>query len=221
VFRDGGVLVAGAGNSGAEIALELRKRGHQVWVSGRDTGHVPFRMDGLLARLFLARLVLRVVFHHVLTVKTWLGKKVRPAVISKGGPLIRVKPADLLAAGVERVSRVAGVRDGLPVLDDGRILPARNVVWCTGFDGGLSFVELPIFDPDGEPRHEAGVVPNEPGRYFVGLHFLYSMSSTMIHGVGRDARRIAGIVVERSRDMAREGRPERLSAGIEMPVELR
>ena len=27
----------------------------------------------------------------------------------------------------------------------------------------------------------------EPGLYFVGLHFLYSMSSEMIHGVGRDA----------------------------------
>lgn len=36
-----------------------------------------------------------------------------------------------------------------------------------------------------------GIVPEAPGLYFVGLHFLYSMSSTMVHGVGRDARRIA------------------------------
>jgi len=34
--------------------------------------------------------------------------------------------------------------------------------------------------------------------FFVGLHFLYSMSSEMIHGVGRDADRIAGRVAERA-----------------------
>ena len=44
---------------------------------------------------------------------------------------------------------------------------------------------------DGEPVHERGVVPGEPGLYFVGLHFLYAMSSTMIHGVGRDAEHVA------------------------------
>ena len=38
----------------------------------------------------------------------------------------------------------------------------------------------------------------EPGLYFVGLHFLYSMSSEMIHGVGRDAARIAGQVADRA-----------------------
>jgi putative flavoprotein involved in K+ transport len=36
------------------------------------------------------------------------------------------------------------------------------------------------------------VVGSEPGLYFVGQHFLYAFSSTMIHGVGRDADRIAG-----------------------------
>ncbi len=75
-LRPGGVLIAGAGNSGAEIGLELAKRGHTTWMAGRDTGHIPFRMEGLAARLFLARLVLRFVFHYVLTVKTPLGRKV-------------------------------------------------------------------------------------------------------------------------------------------------
>ena len=47
---------------------------------------------------------------------------------------------------------------------------------------------------DGEPVHREGIVPEEPGLYFVGLPFLYSMSSTMIHGVSRDAQRIAGVI---------------------------
>ena len=117
--RAGGVLIVGAGNSGSEIAMELARAGHPTWMSGRDTGHIPFRIDGTAARLGLVRLVLRGVFHRVLTTDTPIGRKVRPAVVSRGGPLIRVKPKDLAAAGVVRVPRTAGVREGRPVLDDG------------------------------------------------------------------------------------------------------
>src|SRR6266542_2603061 len=147
-LRDGGVLVVGAGNSGAEIALEVARAGHPTWMSGRDVGHIPFRVDGLAARLLLARLVLRLIFHRVLTVATPLGRKVRPKVLFRGGPLIRVKPRDLAAAGVERTARVVGVRDGLPSLEGDRVLPVANVIWCTGFHPGFSWIDLPVFGPD-------------------------------------------------------------------------
>jgi putative flavoprotein involved in K+ transport len=78
-------------------------------------------------------------------------------------------------------------------------------VWCTGYHPGLSWVDLPVFESDGEPRQHRGIVPGEPGLYFVGLHFLYAMSSTMIHGVGRDARHIAETIADaslRARDAA-------------------
>ncbi|MFZ0532182.1 MAG: NAD(P)/FAD-dependent oxidoreductase, partial [Anaerolineales bacterium] len=35
------VVVVGAGNSGAEIALELAKAGRKVWLAGRDVGSIP------------------------------------------------------------------------------------------------------------------------------------------------------------------------------------
>jgi putative flavoprotein involved in K+ transport len=66
--------------------------------------------------------------------------------------LIRAKREDLTAAGVERVARVAGVRDGKPLLEDGRVLDATNVVWCTGFDTGFSWIDLDVHG-DLEPRH--------------------------------------------------------------------
>jgi len=198
-LREGGVLVVGAGNSGAEIALEVARAGHRTWMSGRDVGHIPFRIEGLAARLLLARLVLRFVFHRVLTVATPIGRRVRPKVLFRGGPLIRVKPRDLAAAGVERAARVVGVRDGLPSLEGDRVLPVANVIWCTGFHPGFSWIDLPVFGPDGEPLHERGVVAREPGLFFVGLHFLYAMSSTMIHGVGRDAERVARAIAARAR----------------------
>jgi putative flavoprotein involved in K+ transport len=188
----------GAGNSGAEIALEVSRAGHKTWMSGRETGYVPFRLGGLAGRLFLTRFVLRFVFHRVLTVNTPLGRKVRPKVLFQGGPLIRVKPEDLAAAHVERVPKTIGARDGRPVLENGRVLDVANLVWCTGFHPSSSWIDLPIFDKRGEPMHERGQVTNEPGLYFVGRHFLYAMSSTMIHGVGRDAQHIVDVIAART-----------------------
>jgi len=198
-LRDGGVLIVGAGNSGSEIALEVARAGHPTWMSGRDTGHVPFRIEGMAARLVLAQLVLRFLFHRILTTDTPLGRKARPTIVSRGGPLIRVKPSDLAVAGIQRVPRTTGVRSGLPVLADDRVLDVTNVIWCTGFHPGFSWIDLPVFGADGEPVHHRGVVPDEPGLYFVGLHFLYAMSSTMIHGVSRDAEHIAANIAARCR----------------------
>jgi putative flavoprotein involved in K+ transport len=199
-LADGGVLVVGAGNSGAEVAIEAVRRGHRTWLAGRDVGEAPFRIDGLAARTVLSRLLLRVVFHRLLTVRTPMGRRARPKFTEHGTRLIRTRASDLAAAGVERVPRVAGVRDGRPVLDDGRVLDAATVVWCTGFHPGFSWIDLPVLDERGDPRHEEGIVPGEPGLYFVGLHFLYAVSSTMIHGVGRDAARVAAVVAARLRD---------------------
>ena len=110
---------------------------------------------------------------------------------SVGAPLERVQPKDLAAAGVERVSRTTSVRDGYPVLEDGRVMDVPNVIWCTGFVPGLSWIDLPVFDESGEPRHERGVVVGEPGLYFVGRPFLYAFTSSLLAGVGRDAEHIA------------------------------
>src|SRR6266545_2203016 len=197
-LREGGVLVVGAGNSGAEIALEAAANGHPTWMSGRHPGNIPFRIQSLPSRLVLERLALRVLFHRVLTNRTPLGRKVRPRVISQGAPLIRIRPGDIDAARIERVARVAGVQDGLPVLEDGRVLEVANVVWCTGFQHDFSWIDLPTVGGH-EPAHERGIVASEPGLYFIGLHFLYSMSSAMIHGVGRDAEHIAKHIAARAR----------------------
>ena len=96
-----------------------------------------------------------------------------------------------------------GVRDGYPLLSDGTVRRVSGVVWCTGFDMGQSWIDLPVFDAHGEPLQERGVVPGEPGLCFVGPHFLYSASSTMIHGIGRDARHVAKRIAEIRREAGR------------------
>ena len=196
-LQDGPVLVVGASHSGADIAYEAASR-HEVVLSGRDTGQLPASIETKRGRMLFRGLFFAGT--HILTVDTPMGRRARPSVISKGGPLIRVRPADLAAAGVERTGRVEGVRGGKPLLADGRTLDVTNVIWCTGFHAGLSWVDLPtpVYGADGEPTHERGIVPDEPGFYFVGLHFLYSLSSTMIHGVARDAERIADTILART-----------------------
>lgn len=195
-LQDGGVLIAGGGNSGAEIAYELR-RSRQVWLAGPRIGQVPFRPESITGRVLMP-FVGRVVFHRVLTTSTPMGRKFRAKHMSMAEPLIRVKSKDLAAAGVERVRRVTDVKDGLPFLDDGRLIDAANVIWCTGFHPGLSWIDLPIFE-NGAPTHVRGVVADQPGLYFVGLKLLYAVSSSQVHGVGRDAARAADAIADRPR----------------------
>jgi putative flavoprotein involved in K+ transport len=199
-LREGKVLVVGAGNSGAEIALELAAD-HNVWLSGRHVGHVPFDTRSFAGRNFLVPLVLRFLFHRVLTLDTPIGRKVRPHLISRGGPLISLKPKDLEAVGVRRVPRVTGVQDGLPVIGDEDVLEVENVIWCTGFHPDFSWIDLPIFNGQAapiEPEHERGVVSAVPGLYFVGLMFLYAASSTTLAGLQRDARYVAQQIISRT-----------------------
>jgi putative flavoprotein involved in K+ transport len=213
----GNTLIVGVGNSGAEIAVETAAL-HKTWLAGPDTGHVPFRIDGLAARLALSRLLLRVVFHRILSIATPIGRKARPKMLHRAAPLIRLKSKDLADAGVIRVPRVVDVRNGQPVLEDGRVLEVANVVWCTGFNPGFSWLDLPVFGADGEPRHTAGIVEEEPGLFFVGLNFLYAFSSAMIHGVGRDAARIAGVVAARAPSRVAVVRPAPVRASADVSV---
>lgn len=188
-LREGAVLVVGAGNSGADIALEVAQN-HPTLMAGEESGHIPFHIESFVARHVLLRVV-RFVGHRVLTVRTPIGRKARPKMLVIAAPLIRVKPKDLIAAGIHRVPQIAGVRDGLPVTEDGEIIDVANVVWCTGFRPGFSWIRFPIFGEREEPEHERGVVAKQPGLYFVGLHFLYAMTSETVNGIARDTEHIA------------------------------
>ncbi len=194
-LKSGPALVVGAGNSGAEIALDLAT-GREVWLSGPETGEEPTRAGTLPDRLFtpiLWQLATR------LTVDTTMGRKLRDRFVDppRGIPLGRVRYKDLVAAGIERVGRTAGVRDGRPVLDDGRALDPANVIWSTGFVHDFGWIDIDLPTHNGVPIHERGIVESCPGLYLVGLKFLYSLSSALLGGVGRDAGYIVDHLVSR------------------------
>lgn len=195
-LQPGPVLVVGAGNSGAEIALELA-RDHRVWLSGRDVGQEPTKAGTLPDRLFMP--IYWLIGQHLSNVANPIGRRLRKQFLDppRGVPRGRIGRKDIADAGVDWVSRLSGVEEGQPVLEDGRRLDVRNVVWCTGFVADYSWIDLPVFGDYGLPRHERGVVDDQPGLYFMGLMLQTSISSALVFGVGRDAEFITGQIKRR------------------------
>jgi len=144
--------------------------------------------------------VLRFLWTRVLTVDTPIGRKVKHEVRWHGGPLLRVKRADLGAAGVDRVfDRTIGVENGMPALANGRVVEAANVIWCTGFRNDWDWIRFPVpREDDGYPDQKRGAVQSVPGLYFVGMPFLHSFSSMLVLGAGRDGKRVAKHIASRA-----------------------
>jgi len=176
----GPVLVVGAGNSGAEITLDLAASTSpdgQVFLAGRDVGHVPgFGRSTALYPLMQL-------------LGTWGAQQVSKRLSGAGDPLGRVHPSDLLQAGVARLPRVVGVRDGKPQLADGATLDVAAVVWTTGLRPDFGWIQLPVFDDAGQLRHRHGIT-NEPGLVVLGLPYQRTIASHLVGGVGRDAEHL-------------------------------
>lgn len=180
------VLVVGAGNSGAEIGLELARAGKRVWLAGRDVGRIP---ADRLGKAFGGRLYWWII-SRVLSVDTPIGRKMKSNVHYHGAPLIRASRQEIVDAGVESTPRVSGIRFGKPQLEDGRSLSVDGVIWATGFRPDYKWINLPVFDETGYPRHRRGIIQEAPGLYFVGLLFQTALSSALLGGVGAEARYI-------------------------------
>ena len=184
-LQPGPVLVVGASHSGADIALEVAQAGHDTILSGRNTGQLPFDIEGGFFQTLTP--VISFVWRKVLSLKTPIGRRMQ--LRNHGGPLLRVKEPDLLAAGVdwsqERTERVSA--DGRPVLADGREVDVANVIWATGFKQNFSWIDLPVIGEDGWPLETRGIVETQPGLYFAGLAFQFAFSSMLILGAGQDA----------------------------------
>ena len=181
----GNVLVVGAGTSGVEIAIEL-SRSRYTLISGHPTFHIPdpvFRYAGRLYWWFAS---------NILTVRTPIGRNAKKSIIKGGGPLVNVSVKDLVAAGVKQVPRMAGVENGQPKLEDGRKVNVSSIVWATGFKPDFSWIDLKVTDEkNGWPKTKRGVSTEIKGMYFIGMLFQYSLTSSLVGGVGRDAAFIA------------------------------
>jgi putative flavoprotein involved in K+ transport len=178
----GSVLVVGAGNSGAQIALELA-RFRKVWLAGKESGHLPRRVLGRDVFDWLWPVMRRIT-------KQTLGGRIFRGRSGKADPLVGMSSRTLARAGIQRVGRVTGVRGGLPVCE-GEVIEPDVVIWCTGFEPDYRWIDLPVLDESGWPRQSRGVCTDSPGLYFVGLRFQHTLTSALIGGVAEDAAYVA------------------------------
>jgi putative flavoprotein involved in K+ transport len=166
----GPVLVVGAGNSGAQIALEV-SRFRKVWLAGRDTGSWPRRVLGRDLFDWIWPVITR------LPLDTRLGRRITRG--TGGDALIGIPRASLAAAGIVRVGRLESEVEGLPRCGT-EVLEPATIIWCTGL----------------APAHEWIHVPREtPGLHFVGLQQQRRIASALVGGVGADAELVAAAVM--------------------------
>jgi putative flavoprotein involved in K+ transport len=242
----GGVLVVGAGASGAQIAEELLLAGRRVHLSVGAHRRLPRRYRGRDVIWWLSELGMdettvetRPPDHSPLVISGAGGGHTidfrrfcadgmvllgRALSAQNGGMSFAPDLAASLSHGDEaytgflaaadRHVRHAGLdlpedfsaRDALPdppelaepilALD----LAARGIsaiVWATGYGYDLGWVELPVLDAAGRPRHRRGVTEVE-GIYFLGLQWLHKAKSAFLSCVGEDAAYLAERIAARS-----------------------
>jgi len=183
----GKVLLVGAGTSGFQIAMDLLHEKRTVYIAGKPTPQIPDFVFRYFGRQFVW------VNKHILNTGTPMGRKFQ-ATIRKGhgAPLIHISPAAAVEAGIKILPRLKSVEAGWPVTENDERLEPAAIVWCTGFHSDYSWIDLPgAIAGDGYPTGERGISLRYPGLYFVGAQFQYSLTSTWMGGVGRDADYIA------------------------------
>ena len=86
------------------------------------------------------------------------------------------------------------------------------MIWATGYRPDHSWINAPVLDGDGRPRHRRGVT-DVPGLYFLGLSWQHTRGSALLGWVKDDAEfiatKIAAAGPARSRGHAATGSPTR------------
>jgi putative flavoprotein involved in K+ transport len=140
---------------------------------------------------------------------SFIGRRMRRNILGGTDTLIGMSEDDLTSAGIRRVGRVISALDGRPILQGGTFADVASIIWATGFRPDFSWLachpepachpersEGSAFDSAGFPIHRRGVT-DIPGLYFLGLRFQHRLNSSLIGGVGEDARFIADSIAAR------------------------
>ena len=181
----GPVTVVGSGNSALQIAADLAATGRPVYVAFDEK--TPALPNNTLMWALLRLTGLLAVPRH-----TWLGRRLHRS------------PEPVVSGDLRRLRRFPNVHfigRAEAARPDGSLRgrradppPLEAVVWATGFRPGYDFIHLPIFDEEGRPRHRRGLT-TAPGVAFLGLDWLDSRRSALLHGAGPDARRVVAALL--------------------------
>ena len=211
-YRGRHVLVVGAGNSAAEIAVELAGAGATVTMSVRTPPNIV-RRDTLGVPSQLLGIVLRRVPERVMNPLSAVLRRVSVPDLSEHGlpapagdgftQFLRTRTVPILDHGFVRevkdgririVVAVDSLDEGVVGLVDGTSLRPDAIVCATGYRPGLEPIvgHLGVLDLHGTPRvHGARTLPSAPGLYFAGITV---QMAGLLREIGFEARAIGDAV---------------------------
>lgn len=179
----GNVLVVGAGNSGAQIAVELANERTVYLSHGGRLNFKPLSIWNKSIFWYFDKLGL-------------LGAEVD----SRIGRWMKDQPEQIYGTELKQLfkqnqvvsmRRAAAAKDHTIQFEDQSLLQIDNVIWATGFQSDYSWIDVPgTLDKRGQPVHLKGVSP-VPGLYFLGLPWQSARGSALMGWVAKDARFIA------------------------------
>ncbi|MHB1534993.1 MAG: flavin-containing monooxygenase [Acidimicrobiales bacterium] len=183
----GEVLVVGAGNTGAQLALELHRAGRNVTLAAsRPPWFLPERILGLDLYSWLSAT-------GILTADrdAWICRQVR----RRAGAIIGTDLRKLLHTGeVALRPRLSGAHGFTIDFADGSSQGVSSVLWATGYRPAWEWVAISgALDAAGAPVHKRGVSPI-PGLAWLGLPWQSRLDSSLIHGVDHDARHLLDVL---------------------------
>jgi putative flavoprotein involved in K+ transport len=184
----GKVLVAGAANSGCQIAAELAAT-HSVDLSaGQRLPAIPQRPLGRDIWNWATTLRLDKV-----TATSRLGRRLagRDQVIGPG-------PRQLARRhGIAIRPRAASAAGRTVTFADGSATDFDTVVWATGYTTDHTWIDIPeAKDDQGHILHQRGVTPS-PGLYMLGQTWQHTRGSALLGWVSSDAAFLAGQIARR------------------------
>lgn len=179
------VVVVGGGNSAAQIAVELAKSKQVAVVSRRTPQYTPTHLLGLSIFTYVAASGLFNISKK---------SKLRSNAERVGNYVIGTQLRDSIRHARIRHfnSKVIDATKQSLILQDGTNIPVEAVLWATGYKNNYKWIRIPgALSEDGLPLHHNGVSLVD-GLYWVGLPWQRKLDSSLMHGVGKDARYVVG-----------------------------
>lgn len=208
-YRSRRVLVVGAGNSAAEIAVEVAEVAAGVWLSVRTPPNIIRRdFHGVPSQLL--GIALRPVPETVMNPLAGVLRRLSvPNLSAYGLPapsgdgftqFVRSRTVPILDHGFVAAVRSGRIRVVPPVdsvrghqlrMVDGTVLSPDDIIAATGYRPGIEQLvgDLGVLDDSGFPKvHGAQTMPSAPGLYIVGISVELS---GLLHEIAREARAVS------------------------------
>ncbi|MDP5276601.1 flavin-containing monooxygenase [Chengkuizengella axinellae] len=180
-LKRGTTLIVGAGNSGAQIAVELYNT-HDVYISSnQDLKFSPHFIAGKSMFWWFEKLRIYDMFRTGTKVGEWIKKQPEPIMGTELKELVQQNKVKL-------TPRTKSTDGDKVTFEDGSSIKVANIIWATGFTQDFNWIKIDnVLNKQGNPLHNRGIT-QVSGLFFIGLPWLHKRPSALLGGVGEDAK---------------------------------